>query len=76
LGDAETRAADIDGGALMASEPKLEPSDLQRLQREAERLIAAGEMPSLAEVLSVVSEVRAKYRPLILAARRASGQRD
>jgi hypothetical protein len=42
------------------------------LRAEAQRLIAAGEMPSLAEVLSVVSEVRAKYRPLILAARRES----
>jgi hypothetical protein len=53
----------------MVSEPKLKPSDVRRLRREAERLIAAGEMPSLAELLSVVAEVREKYRPLILAAR-------
>ena len=39
---------------------------------EAQRLIAAGEMPSLAELLSVVAKVRAKYRPKILAARRAA----
>jgi hypothetical protein len=35
------------------------------LRAEAQRLITAGEMPSLDEVLSVVSEIRAKYRPLI-----------
>jgi hypothetical protein len=56
----------------MVKEPKLKPSDLRRLRREAERLIAAGEMPSLAELLSVVAEVREKYRPKILAARRAA----
>jgi hypothetical protein len=56
----------------MVSEPKLKPSDVRRLRREAERLIAAGEMPSLAELLSVVAEVRAKYRPQILAARKES----
>jgi hypothetical protein len=42
------------------------------LRAEARRLITAGEMPSLAELLSVVAEVRAKYRPQILAARRAA----
>ena len=47
----------IDGGALMANEPKLKPSDVRRFRREAERLIAAGEMPSLAELLSAVAEV-------------------
>jgi hypothetical protein len=56
----------------MVSEPKLKPSDVRRLRREAERLIAAGEMPSLAELLSVVAEVREKYRPKILAARRTA----
>jgi|HubBroStandDraft_4_1064222.scaffolds.fasta_scaffold3388424_1 hypothetical protein len=56
----------------MTSEPKLTPSDVSRLRREAERLIAAGEMPSLAELLSVVAEVREKYRPKLLAARRAA----
>jgi hypothetical protein len=53
----------------MAKEPQLKPSDVRRLRREAERLIAAGEMPSLEEFLSVVAEVRGKYRPKILATR-------
>ena len=69
MGDAETRAASIDGGALMVNEPKLKPSDVRRLRREAERLIESGEMPSLAELLSAVAEVREKYRPKIVAAR-------
>jgi patatin-like phospholipase/acyl hydrolase len=42
------------------------------IRAEAHRLIAAGEMRSLAEVLSVVAEVREKYRPAILAARRTT----
>jgi hypothetical protein len=54
----------------MTNEPKLKPSDVRRLRREAERLIAAGKMPSLAELLSVVAGVREKYRPKMLAARR------
>jgi len=45
------------------------------LRREAQRLVAAGEMPSLAELLSVVAEVREKYRPKILAARKEIEQR-
>ena len=56
----------------MANEPKLKPSDVRRLRREAERLIAAGEMPSLAELLSVVAEVRRKYADKIMAARKES----
>jgi hypothetical protein len=56
----------------MANEPKLKPSDVRRLRREAERLIAAGEMPSLAELLSVVTEVRRKYADKIIAARKES----
>jgi hypothetical protein len=51
------------------SEPQLTFADLQA---EAERLIATGEMPSLAELLSAVAEVREKYRPKILAARRTA----
>jgi hypothetical protein len=51
------------------SEPKLTVADLQA---EAERLIAKGEMPSLAELLSAVAEVREKYRAKILAARRTA----
>ncbi len=56
----------------MVKEPKLKPSDVRRLRREAERLIAAGEMPSLAESLSAIAEVREEYRPKILAARRTA----
>ena len=56
----------------MVKEPKLKPSDVRRLRREAERLIAAGEMPTLEDLLSAVAEVRAKYRPQILAARKES----
>ncbi len=39
------------------------------LRRQAEAMIAAGTMPSLETVLQVVSEVHAKYKPLILEAR-------
>ena len=56
----------------MVKEPKLKPSDVHRLRRETERLIAAGEMPSLAELLSVVAEVRRKYADKIIAARKES----
>jgi hypothetical protein len=60
----------------MVNEPKLKPSDLRRLCREAERLIAAGEMPSLAEFLSVVAQVREKYRPQIEAARKENNEKE
>jgi hypothetical protein len=49
------------------SEPKLGPSDFQK---EVERLIAAGQMPSLERLLEVIAETRAEYRAKILAARR------
>jgi len=54
----------------MTNEPKLKPPEVRRLRREAERLIATGEMPSLAELLSVVAEVRRKYADQIRAARK------
>ena len=56
----------------MVKEPKLKPSDVRRLRREAERLIAASEMPSSAEPLSVVVEVRRKYADKIIAAKKES----
>ncbi len=56
----------------MVSQPKLKRSDRRRLRREAERLIAAGEMPSLAELLSGVAKVRRKYADKIIAARKES----
>jgi vacuolar-type H+-ATPase subunit H len=57
----------------MAKEPKLNPSDVRRLRREAERLIAAGEMPSLQQVLEAVAEARKKYADQIRAARAEGG---
>ena len=65
----KARGSGSANGELTMSEPKLTFADLQA---EAERLIATGEMPSLAELLSVVAEVREKYRPKILAARRTA----
>ena len=57
----------------MTNEPKLKPSDVRRLRREAERLIAAGEMPSLQQVLETVAEARKKYADQIRAARAEGG---
>jgi len=41
-----------------------------QFQAEIERLQREGKMPSLEDVLSAISEVRAEYRPRILAARK------
>jgi len=46
---------------------KIKPSDLER---EAQRLIDAGQMPSLDTLLQAIAETRQKYRDRILAARR------
>jgi hypothetical protein len=51
--------------------PQVTPSDLRR---QAEELIRQNQMPSLEDLLSAVTEVRGKYRPLILAARRTKEQ--
>lgn len=45
---------------------KLGPTDFQA---EAERLQAAGKLPSLEDLLSAVSEARKTYAPQILEAR-------
>jgi hypothetical protein len=45
----------------------IKPSELEA---EAQRLIDAGRMPSLEELLQAVAETREKYRDQILAARR------
>jgi hypothetical protein len=45
------------------SEPKIKPSDLDR---EAQRLIDSGQMPTLEQLLSAVAQVREKYRDQIL----------
>jgi hypothetical protein len=47
----------------------IKPSDLKR---EAERLIQAGEMPTLDELLDAVEAVRERYRAQILRARKES----
>jgi len=44
------------------------------LRAEAQRLIAAGEMPTLAEVLEAVTEARKKYADQIRAARAQGGK--
>ena len=46
---------------------KIKPSELEA---EAQRLIREGKMPTLEELSAVIAEVREKYRPLILAARK------
>jgi hypothetical protein len=46
---------------------KIKPPDLER---EAQRLIDVGQMPSPEELLRVIAETRGEYRDKILAARR------
>src|SRR5712692_7424489 len=48
---------------------KMISSDRRRLEREAEKLIREGRMPTLDEVLQAVFETRRKFVPLIRAAR-------
>ena len=48
-------------------EPKVGPSDFKA---EAERLHAAGKLPSLEELLGAVGETRKEYAPKILKARK------
>jgi hypothetical protein len=40
------------------------------MRQRAEKMIADGTMPPLEQVLKAVAETRAKYAPLILAARK------
>ena len=54
------------------NEPKIGPT---QFQKEVERLQAAGQMPSLEEVLRVIGDIRAEFRPKILAARRDKKER-
>jgi hypothetical protein len=44
----------------------------EQFQAEVEKLKAEGRFPSLQEVLRVIGEVRAEFRPKILAARAAA----
>jgi hypothetical protein len=57
----------------MKLEDKIRPSDLRR---RAEAMVGAGCMPSLETVLKVVAEIRAKYAPLIKAARLEARRED
>jgi hypothetical protein len=50
----------------------MKPSDLRA---EAEKLIAAGKMPSFEELMAVITTVRKEYEPKIKAARKAARQR-
>jgi len=51
----------------LSKERKITPSDLRR---EAQRLLLAGKMPSLDELLTVVASTRKKFAPKIITARR------
>jgi len=51
-----------------------DPNQVSDLRAEAQRLIAAGEMPTLAEVLEAVTEARKKYADQIRAARAQGGE--
>jgi hypothetical protein len=57
------------------SEPKFDFQDVSEKEMLAEiiRLYRENRMPSLGEVLRVVGEVRAEFRPKILAARKRKG---
>lgn len=57
---------------LIMSELKVGPSDFKA---EAERLHAAGKLPSLEELLSAVGSIREEYAPKILNARK-QGQEE
>jgi len=52
---------------------KIKPSELEA---EAQRLIREGKMPSLEELLHAIAETRAKYAPLMLAARKETNGTD
>ena len=48
-------------------EKKIKPSELEA---EAQRLIRERKMPTFEELSAVIAEIREKYRPLIIAARK------
>jgi len=53
--------------ARLTKTSRIKPSDLRA---QAEKLIADGMMPDLNTVLDAVGQIRTKYRPKILEARR------
>jgi hypothetical protein len=55
----------------MMSEPKITAQEMERqIESQIRELARTGKLPSLETVLTVVAEIREKYRPQILAARR------
>jgi len=52
---------------------KIKPSELEA---EAHRLIREGQMPTLDELLTAIAELREKYAPLIVAARKEPNGTD
>jgi hypothetical protein len=55
------------------SEPKITAQEMQSLvESQIRELARTGKLPSLETVLTVVAEIREKYRPQILAARKES----
>jgi hypothetical protein len=62
--------ASVQTGAIVKRLPKtskIKPSDLRA---QAEKLIADGMMPDLDSLLDAVEQIRTKYQPKILEARR------
>ena len=57
---------------LQVDQKLIAPTDLRA---EAQRLIAAGRMPSPDELLGAVASARRKYRPQIIAARKLAKKR-
>jgi len=61
----------------MMSEPKITALEMERqVENQIRELARTGKLPSLETLLTVVAEIREKYRPLILAARREASERD
>ena len=57
----------------MKKKKKIKPSELEA---EAQRLIREGKMPTFEELSAVIAEIREKYRPLIIAARKLNEDVD
>ena len=62
--------ASVQTGAIVKRLPKTSTLTASDLRAQAEKLIADGMMPDLNSLLDAVEQVRNKYRPKILEARR------
>src|SRR5258708_14373572 len=62
--------ASVQTGAIVKRLPKTSTLTASDLRAQAEKLIADGMMPDLNTVLDVVGQIRTKYQPNILEARR------